>query len=102
MGTNFVLLCNVCHCCGRSDKLHIGKSSAGWKFLFEKIPKVAENKADWMELTRKGEIVDEYGKKWSFDDFWDLVARKQVDRAQRFDGMYLVDGYNFFELSGWS
>lgn len=94
MGTNYELYYNKCKCCGRTDSLHIGKSSVGWKFLFQKIPEKAENIAQWKELTKIGEIVDEYGRTLSYDDFWQLVENKQKEKYQQGEW---IDGYDFCE-----
>jgi len=37
MGTNYYLIYNECKCCNRHDKVHLGKSSYGWKFTFQTI-----------------------------------------------------------------
>lgn len=97
MGTNYFLEINKCSCCGRSDILYIGKSSAGWKFMFQKIPNKAENFEQWCDLLIRGEIIDEYGRHWSLQKFLDLVKSKQKDRAQLYQGMELVNGFNFME-----
>jgi hypothetical protein len=100
MSTNYELYYNTCTCCGRSDILHIGKSAAGWKFLFRKHVGVAENVQQWRDLTAKGAIIDEYGKVISYEDFWALVESKQSEtRFSVGDGYSrcseLIDGYNF-------
>ena len=94
MGTNYTLYYNKCSCCGRSDSLHIGKSSAGWKFLFQKIEGRAENVEQWKVLTAKGEIVDEYGKTVTFEWFWELVENKQHELRQQGEW---INGYDFEE-----
>jgi hypothetical protein len=94
MGTNYTLYYNKCKCCKRSDELHIGKSSAGWKFLFRKHSGKAENIQQWKELTAKGEIIDEYGRLVTNDWFWDLVENKQKESRHTNAGE-LIDGYNF-------
>ena len=35
MGTNYYTKINNCDKCGRYDKIHLGKSSAGWQFYFQ-------------------------------------------------------------------
>ena len=92
MGTNYKLYYNQCKCCGRSDNLHIGKLNDNYKFLFQKIKGKAENVAQWKELTLKGEIIDEYGKVWSYKKFWTLVEDKQT--AKYTQGEW-IEGYDF-------
>lgn len=63
MGTNYYLLGDTCQHCGRSDeRLHIGKSSAGWCFALHVTDDI-KSLADWQELWSKpaAKIVDEYG-----------------------------------------
>ena len=91
---------------------HIGKKSAGWKFTFHWIEGVAESVPQWMELTQKGRIIDEYGRKLSWEDFWDIVqqgqvlkgyqewAQKEIENGNRLvflfkDSHVEVDGYDF-------
>ena len=75
MGTNYYLIRNICGSCGRGDeRMHIGKSSAGWCFSLhvehEDHPRdLAEWRQAWCEP--HSEIRDEYGK---------LVAMDEMDR----------------------
>ena len=97
MGTNYYLEYNKCSKCGRTDTLHIGNSSAGWKFMFHKIQGKAENYSQWLDLLLKGKIFDEYGRYIPLQDFLNKVQAKQKDSAQLYEGMELIDGYNFME-----
>lgn len=61
------------------DEIHIGKSSFGWKFLF--------NHNDWQYFEQSEEslksflsncdIHDEYHRPIAYDDFWKMVDSKQ-------------------------
>jgi len=61
------------------DKIHIGKSSSGWEFLF--------NHNDWKyfdkskkslkDFVSQCNIEDEYGRIISNDDFWNMVESKK-------------------------
>lgn len=56
-------------------KIHIGKRSAGWKFLFSlglnKQFDIYHNfKENLKQFLATGLIVDEYGDKYDFDTFW--------------------------------
>lgn len=66
MGTNYYLIENACPHCGRGDeRLHIGKSSAGWCFsLHVDASERLNGLADWEERwSQPGtRIVDEYGE----------------------------------------
>ena len=63
MGTNYHARLNVCAACGRSDELHIGKSSAGWCFALRIYPDREINDLDdWRAIFKTAEIRDEYDK----------------------------------------
>ena len=86
MGTNYYLRENFCTVCMRFDQRHIGKSSAGWKFLFHVTDKidVDEWKAKTLQYRNWSDeegIFDEYGKQVSYDDLWKLVEDKQSEKA---------------------
>ena len=101
LGTNYYLEYNKCKKCGRSDTLHIGKSSAGWKFLFHKIPNKAESFPQWIFLLEKGTIRDEYDREYTFAEFLNLVRNKQGEQSQLYRDMELIDGYNFMTGEEW-
>lgn len=80
MGTNYYLTINKCSHCGRSDTIHVGKQSAGWKFLFHGNDAIRS--ADtWYELitNNPGGFADEYGYEVEPIDFWQMVN----DRADQ-------------------
>lgn len=61
MGTNYYATLNACECCKRSDQIHLGKSSGGWKFSFQGSEAVRDFDA-WCALVRAASrIYDEYG-----------------------------------------
>lgn len=107
MGTNYFVVSTkptVCH------PIHIGKSSAGWKFLFHRV-KGYDNyfsndplntfpqwKKFLEEHTSNGNIVimDEYDRVISLDEFLALVERKQkVTNPDDFTYADNIDGYRF-------
>jgi hypothetical protein len=70
MGTNYFLHSQKCPHCGieRKDKMHLGKSSAGWCFSLHVYPELELN--DWFDMweyisfcteEEDYEIQDEYG-----------------------------------------
>lgn len=66
MGTNYYLTTKPpCECCGRPyDRMHIGKSSAGWCFSLHVDPENGINDLpDWVALWSQpgAYIQDEYG-----------------------------------------
>ena len=74
MGTNYYVKdgqgCDYCGGTGKQD-IHIGKSSAGWKFAFEgtdiKCPK------RWFAFLENKVIWNEYGDKVGLEEFKDIV-----------------------------
>ena len=81
MGMNYYTEGMVeCHNCGEEhlckNGVHLGKSSAGWRFY------------------------DECGERVSHKDFWEMVAKKQeIGREPYNDGLYEMDieGYRFMD-----
>lgn len=54
------------------EDIHIGKRSTGWKFLwdandFKYFEPTKESLIEWL---KSGQIIDEYGRKFTFDEFW--------------------------------
>lgn len=111
MGTNYYAVSTrptVCH------PIHIGKSSAGWKFLFHRVKGYANYFSNdplntfpqWKkfleEQTINGNIVimDEYDRVVSLDEFLRIVEEKQKENnfddfayADDIDGYRFTDGY---------
>lgn len=93
MGTNYYLETDFCHCCGKpKSKIHLGKSSAGWKFLFRKT-RYVKSYEDFLEFIKKGVIVNEYEVPVSELEMIDLIQTKQKEKSQGFD----IDGYDFLD-----
>ena len=65
-----------------NEPLHIGKSSAGWKFLFQEINKY--NSFDW-------DLEIHTFEQWK--DFLDLVEKKQKEKHDEYSKN--VNGYRF-------
>lgn len=65
----------------KKSKIHIGKSSYGWKFLFDAndfkyYDKNEESVWKWLK-DNENDLYNEYGEKVSFDDFKEMVEVKQ-------------------------
>jgi len=62
MGTNYYLMTKECPTCGHikeEDKIHIGKSSAGWVFALHVHPDKGINSLeDWKKKWKEGIIKD--------------------------------------------
>ena len=75
MGTNYYAEPSIQ---GIPVRLHIGKSSVGWKFLFAEYSNL-QSWAAWREFLSIGSvrIVDEYNSTVLFSDLCNLVQMKQ-------------------------
>ena len=107
MGTNYYVVSTkptVHH------PIHIGKSSAGWKFLFHSVNAYdnyisddpLNNFPQWKkfleEQTSNGNIVimNEYDEIVSLDEFLNMVEKKQRENnPDDFIYCYNIDGYRF-------
>jgi len=79
--------------------MHIGKSSAGWKFLFNGRFKSKESWFLMMKISDK--IVDEYGDNITIDEMDELIERKQKLQSHTGDSNFYfstVNGYEFFDV----
>lgn len=83
MGTNYYVETNFCKECERFDRIHIGKSSAGWKFTLEIHEIYYKSFKEFIEFIRKndGNIYDEYDKQISFDELMDKIESKKNGRC---------------------
>lgn len=80
MGTNYYVKEPKCECCGHKKKeLHIGKKSAGWSFLFHATEELTSWESWYFFLIDK-QIVDEYGRAVSLEDFSAMVRSTANDR----------------------
>lgn len=76
MGTNYYLETKCCPACKRpEERLHIGKSSAGWCFSLH-VTDTVKSLDDWRVLLAKPDavIVDEYGETHSADDMLERIT----------------------------
>jgi hypothetical protein len=92
MGTNYytyIKLIDYCEHCKRGiEKLHIGKQSIGWKFLFRgykepmeflfetgRVSVKLDSKKAWIDFIKEKnlQIDDEYGQVVSLEDFVFMV-----------------------------
>lgn len=111
MGTNYYAVRNRPT---TDEPIHIGKSSFGWLFLFQKQNKrygepiviwnTYKQVKDWLYkhtvLDKDFVIMDEYDRIIPFDEFFEMVDEKQENQHNRenpdnFDYCDNVDGYRF-------
>jgi len=99
MGTNYYVDLEVCPTCKRpKETVHIGKSSYGWKFHFQGGTEYFNNVKELRKFLKGKEIYDEYGRKISYEKFWEMVEEKQ--KMEEPDDIYYrtdEDGYKFFD-----
>ena len=76
----------------KCSKVHIGKSSYGWKFLFNwnKGKYYDPLKTSINDFLERHRVVDEYGEEIALEAFWDMVESKQ-------DGMDNEEYYKKYE-----
>jgi hypothetical protein len=84
MGTNYYAKVPGCpvacpHCSIAAERLHIGKSSAGWRFCFRLYEDGPVSVSDWRVYLGRPDvtIIDEYGETWAPEKFWARVEAKQ-------------------------
>ena len=103
MGTNYYTKNEKCPTCGNEPEgLHLGKSSIGWKFIFQynggTYYETVEGMKSWLKDKK---IVDEYGAEVSYEDFWKMVDTKQKpefkSHAEEHPSQYdfVLAGYSF-------
>lgn len=108
MGTNYYALENPCSECGKpkDGRLHLGKSSAGWKFTFRKQDEYS-NFQQFKEFIQSDRvrIEDEYGREISAEELVEKIKSKedgrshmenaQEDKWGRPEDIQVVDGHEF-------
>ena len=104
MGTNFYVT-EVCQRCGQnirnSRRVHIGKESAGWPFIFQ--GSIYTSWKDWKEALRESQIEDEYGTPYTLSQFANLIERLKKGsknageelRKKGWEGWIDPEGYVF-------
>lgn len=69
-------------------EIHIGKRSCGWKFLWNAnhFQYFNPNKESLIQFLKSGQIYDEYGEQFTFDQFWnDEIAHHINDDFNKWD-----------------
>lgn len=103
MGTNFYVKQEACSCCGHEpERVHLGKSSAGWVFLFRWNPKLYSSWDQLRVWLLDKQIVDEYNEIVPYGDFVYRVEKKQnnptnLTHRVRDPSVIVVDGYEFYD-----
>jgi len=101
MGTNFYTKIIKCKYCKNSERVHLGKSSIGWKFTLQANGyRFYKNWDEMKEWLRGRPIKDEYGKRISRADFIKWVESKQgtIDPECDYGSqMAVINGYKFYD-----
>ena len=74
-------------------KIHLGKRSVGWKFLFN------ANRGKYYDLTKEGitkfveseasgKVVDEYGREFTIEDFWEDEIKDFLNSGYDLESYY--------------
>lgn len=101
MGTNYYAKKKKPRIVRIYDEIHLGKSSAGWRFAFQETDEIKSYPQflKWLEDNKKDyNIVDEYGKKITIEKLVSLIEAKQGnDNPDNFVYDKNINGYRFSE-----
>ena len=111
MGTNYYAKFEICDSCGRSEEIHLGKSSCGWTFMFQSHDdppiKSYRDLLDWLDQS-DAQIFNEYQEKITVKEFRDIVENRSHPRGllnyakQYPDGSFLDPDGNSFSTGNFS
>ncbi len=83
MGTNYYAGINKCEGCGKfEEKIHLGKSSFGWRFGVEIQEEYYKDFYEFEKFITQPEIIimDEYGEVISATDLLILIESKETHK----------------------
>lgn len=77
------------------EDIHIGKRSAGWKFLFNanNFKYFQPNKESLIKWLKSGQIIDEYDRKFTFEEFWNNECFTEGWDLKEYYEQYKEDEY---------
>lgn len=96
MGTNYYYHYNICSYCGRSEELHIGKSSGGWYFALHVYPEKGINDLDdWKKLLSNINIAikNEYGESVSFKEMINIITKREWHGKNELYNKWYIDNH---------
>ena len=101
MGVNYYLIIDICNCCKRYKRFHIGLSSEGWKFKFRGYDRAYQNPTistytKWKELilNKKNFIFDENCRIIPRRRFLKHIESKQNLKKHEYK-IVMIEGYDF-------
>jgi hypothetical protein len=109
MGMNYYVYINTCPTCGRpAETIHLGKSSAGWRFTIQangyKYYKTWEQMKKWLKSKT---IFNEDEERVEVETFIKLVEDKQFENdlwvkallsgEKLMEGLKFIKGYKFYD-----
>lgn len=99
MGTNYYAVKKKPRIIKVYDKIHLGKSSVGWRFLFQEQLKYFKNYKEFENFilnNKEFDIIDEYGQKIEPKELLELIAKKQKENnPDDFTYNKNIDRYRF-------
>lgn len=108
MGTNYYIATTCPTCKHHTERIHIGKSSAGWVFSLH-VTSELKSLSDWMVRLRNLEIVDgipekiydEYGNQLDLHELLDVITNR-TGKVNFKEKPYLYDSWEDFHKSNYS
>ncbi|MCH5167415.1 MAG: hypothetical protein J1F35_05920 [Erysipelotrichales bacterium] len=81
-----------------TERVHIGKRSSGWQFLwnanrFEYFSPNIESLQNWL---KSGIIEDEYGREFTFEEFWNDEIKDFLYEGWNLEKYYSESGNTWF------
>lgn len=83
MSTNYYVsvpsCTDACQHCTQVTKVHLGKTAAGWPFLFHYHPQWPRKRLfwEWVKLASSGRITDEFDHAHTLTDLLDTIEHFQ-------------------------
>lgn len=104
MGTNYYVNRGLLTSLARREvreTRHLGKSSAGWRFIHKADPVWPREDAheNWLTVAASGIIRDEYGTMFTLKELLERIESKQSEPHSvvtlEYRGVFTCEGYDF-------
>ena len=93
MGMNYYCIIKKCWFCGNKKVIHIGKASAGTKFLFQVNSEYESDAHGLFHYLQWRRIEDEMHRRISRRKFFEMIGEKEVEKSNTLCN--LIDKYSF-------